>query len=67
MLVLSRKENERIVIGQDITIEILSIVAGRVRLGITAPTDISIDRFEIHEQKERRKGNNDPPLSGRMR
>jgi carbon storage regulator len=47
MLVLTRKLNERIVVDNHIVIEVLSIQGGRVRLGITAPPDVSIVRDEL--------------------
>ncbi len=46
MLVLSRKPDESIRINDNITITLLGIHAGRVRLGINAPRDISILRPE---------------------
>lgn len=53
MLCLSRKKNEQILIGQNITVEVLEIRGEKVRLGITAPIEISIDRKEIREAKIR--------------
>ena len=50
MLVLSRKSEESIILGQDIEIKILSIEEDRVKLGITAPKDIEIHRKEIYLQ-----------------
>jgi carbon storage regulator len=47
MLVLSRKRGERIVIGQDIEVTILEVCGGRVRLGIQAPMEVSIQREEL--------------------
>ena len=44
MLVLSRRPGERIVIDGDIIVEILEILGNRVRLGITAPADVPVDR-----------------------
>lgn len=49
MLVLSRKKTERIVIGDNITIEIVDIRNDNVRLGIHAPRDVSIHRQEIYD------------------
>jgi carbon storage regulator CsrA len=52
MLVLTRKENERLVIGNDIVLTVVSIGPGRVKLGIEAPKWMSIDREEVHSRKQ---------------
>ena len=49
MLVLARKLDESIVIGDDITVKIISIDKGVVKLGIDAPRDVSIVRNELLE------------------
>lgn len=49
MLVLSRKKNQSIIIDHDITIEVVEIRGDNVRLGITAPRHISVNRKEIEE------------------
>lgn len=51
MLVLSRKIEEAIVIGDNIRITVISIQGDRVRLGIAAPRDVAVDRQEIHDRK----------------
>lgn len=51
MLVLSRKVDESILISDNIRVTVLSLQGGRVRLGITAPKDISVDREEVRERK----------------
>lgn len=48
MLVLSRKKNERIVIGENIVITVVEIRGDRVRLGIEAPQEVPIHRSEVH-------------------
>ena len=50
MLVLSRKENQRIVISDNIVVTILDIRGDSVRLGIEAPKEVTIHRREIHEK-----------------
>ncbi len=52
MLVLSRKIEEAINIGGSITIKVLSIQDGQVKLGIEAPPQVLIYRTEIHNQIE---------------
>ncbi len=49
MLVLSRKQNETIVIAGDITVTVVEIVGNKVKLGIVAPKDVSVNRQEIHD------------------
>ena len=50
MLVLSRKAEESMFIGDDIKITILDIRGGQVRIGITAPQEIKIHREEVYER-----------------
>lgn len=52
MLVLSRKPKEKIVIGNEIVIEILSVSGEGVRLGINAPKETSIHRHEVFVEIE---------------
>jgi len=48
MLVLTRKKNEAIKIGDDIEIKILSVDGDQIKLGIEAPKSIEIHRKEIY-------------------
>jgi carbon storage regulator len=50
MLVLTRKTNESIIIGDDVAITVLGIDGDQVRLGVTAPKDIAVHRREVYEQ-----------------
>lgn len=54
MLVLSRKKDEKIVIGDHITLMVIDIRGDKVRLGIEAPKDVAVHRQEVYEaiQKE---------------
>jgi len=49
MLVLTRKKNEKIRIGNDIVLNIIAISENQVRVGIEAPADVKILREEVYE------------------
>lgn len=50
MLVLTRKKDESIVIGDNIEISIIDISGDQVRIGVKAPKSVSIHRKEIYEE-----------------
>lgn len=50
MLVLTRKENEKILIGDDITITVVLVAGNKVRIGIEAPNEVVIRREEVVAQ-----------------
>lgn len=52
MLVLSRKKGERILIGENIVVQVVEIRGDKVRLGFEAP-GLPVDREEVRESKER--------------
>jgi carbon storage regulator len=52
MLVLTRKVGESIRIGNDVTVQVLAIRGGQVRIGLTAPADVRIFREEIFRAVE---------------
>lgn len=47
MLILQRKEGESLLIGDEVEVTVLSVEAGRVRLAIQAPREVSILRSEL--------------------
>ena len=55
MLVVTRKKDEKLIIGNEIEIQVLRIGRDNVRLGIKAPSHISIYRYEIYETIKREK------------
>ncbi len=48
LLVLTRKSNQSIMIGDDIEVSVLSIMGEKVRIGIQAPRDIPVFRREVY-------------------
>ena len=53
MLVLSRQRDESIIIGDNIVITVVDIRGDKVRLGIDAPTEITVHRQEVYEAIQR--------------
>lgn len=51
MLCLTRRFGESIVIGDGITVTVISTRDGQVRLGIDAPADVAVDRAEVRTAK----------------
>ena len=53
MLVLSRKEGERLKLGDSIVITVVKVAGDKVRLGIEAPPNVLVlrDELELHEQE----------------
>lgn len=49
MLVLSRKKNESIMIGDQVEVQILAVEGDQVKIGIVAPRDIKVHRTEVFE------------------
>lgn len=70
MLVLSRKKDERIIIGDQITIMVIEIRGDKVRLGIDAPKEVTVHREEVYQAIRREQesrlstsgGTDDEPL-----
>jgi carbon storage regulator len=53
MLVLTRKPNQSIMIGDDIEVSVLSVVGDKVRIGIHAPQEVPVFRTEIYVEIQR--------------
>lgn len=64
MLVLSRRLNESIMIGDEIELFIVEIVPGKVKIGIDAPSYVEIDREEVRDRKAREGANRPRPDEG---
>ena len=55
MLVLSRCKDESIMVGENVEVIIVDVRGNKVRLGITAPKDISVHRKEVYKTLQREK------------
>ncbi len=64
MLVLARKPNQSIMIGDDIEIRIVDVRGDQVKIGITAPKNIKVHRKEVYEDI---KGANKEAMSSNIR
>lgn len=53
MLILTRRTGESVMIGDDITITVLGVRHGQVRIGITAPKNVIVHREEVYERLRR--------------
>lgn len=53
MLVLSRRDGERIIIGDCITVTVLDSREGQIRLGVDCPREIPVHRSEVYERIQR--------------
>jgi carbon storage regulator CsrA len=63
MLVLTRRAGEEIVIGSAICVTVVAVRGASVRLGITAPASVRVDRKEVNERR-RAPDSSDPPPAG---
>lgn len=66
MLVLSRKKNESLMIGDDIVLTVVEIRGDKVRLGIHAPSNVPVHRQEVYDaiRRDLNEDQSTPPLSG---
>jgi carbon storage regulator len=57
MLVLTRKSNQSIMIGDDIEVSVLSVMGEKVRIGISAPREIPVFRKEVYLEIQQDRAN----------
>lgn len=62
MLILTRRVGEAVMIGDEVTITVLGVKGGQVRLGINAPKRVAVHREEVYERikREQQDGPGDP-------
>ena len=66
MLVLTRKSNQSIMIGDDIEVSVLSIMGEKVRIGIQAPRDIPVFRKEVYLEIQQERNGSGADLRGEV-
>ena len=59
MLVLTRKSNQSIMIGDDIEVSVLAIMGEKVRIGIQAPRDVPVFRKEVYLEIQQERAGSD--------
>lgn len=50
MLILTRKDGETLMVGDDIQVQVLGVKGNQVRLGVNAPKDVTVHREEIYNR-----------------
>jgi carbon storage regulator len=63
MLILTRRVEEKIVIGDEVTVTVLAAKGGSVRLGIDAPRKIAVHREEIYRSMKREEARSRGPAT----
>lgn len=63
MLILTRRVGETIVIGDDVIVTVLGIKGNQVRIGINAPSHVSVHREEIYQRIQQEKNATTPVAS----
>jgi carbon storage regulator len=65
MLILTRRLGESVKIGEEVTVTVLGVKGGQVRLGFTAPPDVAVHREEVYDriQAEASRSISRPELS----
>jgi carbon storage regulator len=60
MLILTRRVGETLMIGDEVSVTVLGVKGNQVRIGVSAPKDVTVHREEIYEriQQEKAQGGN---------
>ncbi len=59
MLILTRRVDETLIIGDDVHITVIDVKGNQVRIGINAPKNVSVHREEIYERIQQEKSPSD--------
>jgi len=63
MLILTRRPNEAVMIGDDVTVTVLGVKGNHVRIGIKAPKEVPVHREEIYEAIQREQQEGQQPIT----
>ena len=55
MLILTRRVNESLRVGDDVTVTVVAVKGNQVRIGINAPKDVEVHRKEIYDRVQQEK------------
>ena len=55
MLILTRKVNESLIVGDRVTVTVVGVKGNQVRIGIDAPKDVEVHREEIYERLQQER------------
>ncbi len=55
MLILTRRVNEKLMVGDEVTVTVLSISGNQVRIGVNAPRHVPVHREEIYDKVKRQE------------
>jgi carbon storage regulator len=55
LLILTRRIGETLMIGNEVTVTVLSVKGNQVRIGVNAPKDVAVHREEVYERVQREK------------
>lgn len=64
MLILTRRVGESLMIGDEIVVTILGVKGNQIRVGISAPKDVSVHREEIYQRIQQEKQPSDTDADG---
>lgn len=56
MLILTRRIGETLIVGDEVTVTVLGVKGNQVRIGVTAPKDVSVHRQEVYEKIQKESG-----------